>query len=68
MDAWVHGIVRDHTAVLCNIALILAGSHQLNELSSDDQAPSRIALHREVGFMDEAAACDLVRRNRCEAW
>ena len=61
VDAGVYGIVRDHMQFLRNIAFILAGSHQLNELSSDYQSLLRIALHREVGFMDEAAARDLVR-------
>ena len=61
VDAGIYGVIRHQMQFLRNVGFILAGSHQLGELSPDYQSVLRVALQREVGFMDEAAALELVQ-------
>lgn len=63
VDADIYEQLRHQMQFRPNITFILAGTRQLEELSADYKGiVFTVALHREVGFMDEADARDLVQQ------
>jgi GAF domain-containing protein len=58
----VYGLLRGQMQFLPNVGFIVAGSHQLDEISPRNQSLIfTVALHREVGFMGKEEANALVR-------
>jgi GAF domain-containing protein len=63
VDASVYGQLRYQMQFLPNVAFILAGTHQLSEVSARYQGlVYNVAHHREVGFLDADDAVALIRQ------
>ncbi len=59
----IYGQLRHQMQFPSNVTFILAGTHQLQELSDDYKGiVFTVALHREVGFMDDTEARALVQQ------
>lgn len=62
IDPGIYGLLRHQMQFLPNVAFILAGTHQLSEVSAHYQAlVYNVAHHREVGFLEAPDAEALVR-------
>jgi GAF domain-containing protein len=60
VDVSIYNLMRHHMQHLENVTYILAGNHTLNDLSEEYNKAFNIASHREVGFMHDSDARDLV--------
>ena len=62
VDAGIYGQLRHQMMFLPNVAFILAGTHQLSEVSARYQGlVYNVAHHREVGFLEPDDAVALIR-------